>query len=602
MTPLLAYFAKVIICSGILYGYYHLALRNNRFHQWNRYYLLLSTVLSLVVPLVRIPLSFTPAETQGIYVYTSQVVSLREQVFTPSEAGPFAGLNWTFRLYGGIIILGLLRLAFSYLKILRLVHRSHTEYIKPYWLVLSEHVAAPFSFFRYIFWNNRMNATTAEGQQMLQHEMVHVQEKHSMDKLFLEIVTALCWINPFFHLIKRELSLIHEFIADKKAVVNGNVGDYAQTILQMALQSTRPFSMTNNFSQHPVKRRILMLTQSRKLRFSYLRRLMILPIAALIFCSLAFVITEEKMEQLGNNIAMIHHAATQSDNDRSGSAAAPVAVKNDPGALVPVNNTSGGMTNARTQVSPPTPPRPVTTQETAAAAAPDTTPKKEVFTFVEQPPAFPGGNQALASYLSRNIRYPHEATEKGTKGTVFVSYIVTEDGSVTDVKTIGAKKGDGLEEEAMRVVKAMPKWIPGKQNGRYVSVQFNLPIRFTLTEVKKEETKGPKVGEDGIYVNADVLPRFPGGDGGLAKYLSTSIRYPAKAAKAGLQGNVIVSFVLDTEGNISDIEAVNKPLLGGGLEEEAIRVVKAMPKWRPAVDGDKSVPFRLALPVRFHLQ
>lgn len=599
MTPLLAYLAKVIICSGILYGYYHLALRNNRFHQWNRYYLLLSTVLSLVVPLIRIPLSFTPAETQGIYVYTSQVVSLREQVFTPSEAAPSASLNWAFWLYGGIIALGLLRLAFSYLKILRLVHRSHTEYIKPYWLVLSEHVSAPFSFFRYIFWNNRMNATTAEGQQMLQHEMVHVQEKHSTDKLFLEIITALCWINPFFHLIKRELSLIHEFIADKKAVVNGNVSDYAQTILQMALQSARAFSMTNNFSQHPVKRRILMLTQSRKLRFSYLRRLMILPIAALIFCSLAFVITEEKMEQLGNNITMIRHAATDPGNDRSGGTVTPVAVSTDSGAPAPGTNTSGGMTNAHTQVSP-TPPRPMTAQETAATQ--DTTPKRQVFTFVEQPPAFPGGDKALAAYLSRNIRYPQQATEKGTKGTVFVSYIVTEDGSVTDVKTVGEKKGNGLEEEAIRVVKAMPKWIPGKQNGRYVSVQFNLPIRFMLTEVKKEEPKGPKVGEDGIYVNADVLPRFPGGDAGLSKYLSTTVRYPVTATQSGLKGNVIVSFVLDTDGSISDVKAVNKPLLGGGLEEEAIRVVKAMPKWRPATNDDKPVPFRMALPIRFVLQ
>ncbi|GEP93860.1 M56 family metallopeptidase [Chitinophaga cymbidii] len=552
MTPLLAYLVKVIICSGILYGYYHMALRNNRFHQWNRYYVLLSTLLSLVVPLIRIPLSFTPEETQGIYVYTSQVVTLREQVFTPSAAQQATYVNWAVWLYGAIILFCLLRLCAGYFRILRLVYRSRVEFIKPYWLVLSEQIAAPFSFFKYIFWNSGMNADSTEGRQILQHEMVHLQEKHSTDKLFMEIITAICWINPFFHLFKRELTLVHEFIADKKAAQNGNAADYAQTILYMALQSGPNFSMTNSFSQHPIKRRIFMLTTSRQLRFSYLRRLMILPIATMIFCSLAFVVNE--------------------------------------------NHSFANVINPADTIPPPPPPAP------SAQFKPDTLPNnEEVFTFVEQPPSFPGGDPALAKFLNQNIRYPHAATEKGKGGTIFVSFVVTKDGSVKNVKTVGAKKGYGLEEEAVRVVKLMPKWKPGKQNNRLVNVQFNLPIRFTLQEVKPEK-KAPKVGKDGVYTYADVMPKFPGGDEGLARYLSTNIRYPADATKLGIMGNVLVSFTLDTEGNIKDVRAVNKPVLGSGLEEEGIRVVKSMPKWRPAMDGGKTVPIRFAVPIRFQLQ
>lgn len=595
MTPLLAYLVKVIICSGILYGYYHIALRNSRFHQWNRYYLLLSTVLSLVVPLIRIPLSFTPEETQGIYVYTSQVVSLREQVFTPSIAQRLAHTSWTTWLYGGIILLCLLRLCFSYWKILRLIYRSRVEFIKPYWFVLSEHISSPFSFFKYIFWNSHMNAATTEGQLMLQHEMVHLQEKHSADKLFMEVITALCWINPFFHLIKRELSLIHEFIADKKAVVNGNVADYAQTILLMALQSNHTFSMTNNFSQHPIKRRILMLTQSRKLRFSYLRRLMILPIAALIFSSLAFVIREDKLAfVIGEDKPTF---VIREDKPTSVTAADK---KEEP--VNPVNNnipvTIPATRDADTTPPPPPPPRPMTKKELAAR---DTVPAgNEIFTFVEVPPKFPGGDPALAKFLSSNIRYPHAATEKGTQGTIFISFIVKADGSIADVKTVGKPKGDGLEEEGVRVVEAMPKWTPGRQNGKHVNVQYNLPIRFTLQE--QSEPKVPKVGKDGIYTTADAMPTFPGGQNALGKYLSRNIRYPANAAKQNIQGNVLVSFVLDEEGNITDVKPVNKPLLGGGLEEEAVRVVKTMPKWKPAMDGGKNVPIRFALPVGFRLQ
>ncbi|HEY8954985.1 energy transducer TonB, partial [Chitinophaga sp.] len=105
----------------------------------------------------------------------------------------------------------------------------------------------------------------------------------------------------------------------------------------------------------------------------------------------------------------------------------------------------------------------------------------EVFTFVEQPPQFPGGEDALARYLNKNIRYPEEAQKAKVSGTTFVQFIVEADGSIRDVKTVGAKKGYGLEDEAIRVVKAMPKWKPGEQNKQLVAVQFNLPIRFSLS-------------------------------------------------------------------------------------------------------------------------
>jgi TonB family protein len=561
MTPLLAYLAKVIICSGILYAYYHIALRNNRFHQWNRFYLLLCTLLSLVVPLLRIPISFTPEDADTIFVYTSQVVTLREQVFTPAGPLPVTHFNWVLFLYAGVIVILTGRLLFGYWKIVRLIHMSRVEFVKPYWLVLSEKITAPFSFFRYIFWNKGVNATTQEGRQMLRHEMVHMQEKHSTDKLFMEIITAACWINPFFHLIKRELSLIHEFIADKKTVVNGDVADYAQTILQMALQTNRSFSMTNNFSHQPIKRRILMLTQSRKLRFSYLRRLMILPIAIMIFSSLAFVITEENIDKL---------------------------VSAPPDIQVPQKKDS-------TIIKPPPPPAP--------PKNPKERPKpvykngKEVFTFVEQPPSFPGGETELNKYLASNIRYPHTATEKNISGTVFVSYIVTDDGSVTDVKTVGAPKGGGLEEEAIRVVKNMPKWKPGKQNGNQVNVQFNLPLRFVLQDGGQPKKK---IADDGAYLMVEEMPTYPGGQNAMMQYLSSNVRYPKTAVEKNMTGTVYVKFDIDTDGSINNVQSVNKAI-GGGLEEEAIRVVKKMPNWNPGKEKGQPVRVRFVLPVSFRL-
>ncbi|RPD42406.1 M56 family metallopeptidase [Chitinophaga barathri] len=584
MTPFLAYLVKVIICSGILYAYYHAALRNNRFHQWNRFYLLGITILSLVVPLMRIPLSLTGTEAPDIYVYTAQVATLREQVFTV-QAPQVQHFNLTALLYGIVISLLVLRIGWGYFKILQLVRTSHIEPLLPYRLVLSKQIAAPFSFFRFIFWNSGMSASTPEGRQMLRHEIVHLQENHSTDKLFMEVVTAVCWINPFFHLVKRELSLVHEFIADKRSVENGDVATYAQTILHAALQAGPAFNLTNNFSHQPIKRRILMLTQSRNFRFSYLRRILILPVAVLIFSSLAFV-TEDKMDRLSENLSIPVQAPEIKTEQATDAAVAP-------DSPAPENKKA---VTAVAETAPVPAAQPI-------AAPIDTIPKnEEIFTMVEQPPTFKGGDDALGKYLSNNIRYPISAIEKNISGTVFVNFVVAKDGHVTNIKTVGAPKGGGLEEEAIRVVKAMPAWNPAKQNGNHVNMLFNLPIRFTLQNPLNEKPDKDiyKPNEKGIYSFVEQPPTYKGGDEALNKYLSKTIRYPQEATKKNIQGTVFVSFIVDEKGVVKDIKTVGAPK-GGGLEQEAIRVVKGMPDWTPGKHHGENVSVQFNLPLQFKL-
>jgi periplasmic protein TonB len=102
-----------------------------------------------------------------------------------------------------------------------------------------------------------------------------------------------------------------------------------------------------------------------------------------------------------------------------------------------------------------------------------------IFTVVESMPEFPGGFQELYNFLGNNIKYPVMAKESGIQGRVFVTFVVERDGSITDVRIIRGI-GGGCDEEAIRVVESMPKWQPGKQRGKPVRVQYNLPVRFTL--------------------------------------------------------------------------------------------------------------------------
>lgn len=106
----------------------------------------------------------------------------------------------------------------------------------------------------------------------------------------------------------------------------------------------------------------------------------------------------------------------------------------------------------------------------------------EIFTVVDQPPTFPGGEEALARYLNKNIHYPAAAQKANTSGTVFVQFVVRSNGNISDIHTVGAVKGNGLEDEAIGVIKKMPRWNAGHQNNRPVDVQFNLPIRFSLQQ------------------------------------------------------------------------------------------------------------------------
>lgn len=561
MTVLLTYLSKVIICSAVLYGYYYLALRNNRFHQWNRYYLVLITLISLLTPLLRIPLPGQAPESSGVLSYTARIADLRETVI-PANPGISSGaiLNTLY-----IIIIGLLliRILVSLFRIKSLIRRSQVQDIPPYRFVKHKDIKAPFSFFHYIFWDHHTSLNSPEGQQIFKHELVHLQEKHSADKLFMELVTAVCWINPFFHLIKRELALVHEFLADKKAA-GEEIAGYAQTILQMAFQS-KQFSITNDFFHPPIKRRILMLTQFHTPRFSYLRRIMVLPLAVFIFCSLAFVADKR------------------------------------PSAIQALTAT----TTTKAPVAPGT---------VAMDTTPVKKPKDNVYTFVEQPPSFQGGEEALAKYLSKNIRYPKAAVDKKIAGIVFVQFVVDEEGYIKDAHTVGKNPGFGLAEEGIRVVKAMPQWIPGKHQGKTVAVQFNLPIRFVLDAGKQTPAPPPPPApassgktitfepsdNNEVFTFVEQPPQFPGGEEALALYLNKNIRYPSEAQKANVSGTTFVQFIVDADGSIRDVKTVGAKK-GYGLEDEAIRVVKAMPKWKPGEQNKQLVAVQYNLPIRFSL-
>jgi hypothetical protein len=155
------------------------------------------------------------------------------------------------------------------------------------YLILTKANGTPFSFFRYIFWNEEIDIRTTTGKQILQHELTHVRQKHSFDNIFLQLVVIFGWFNPFFWLLKKEMNMIHEFIADNKAVAEGDTASLAQMLLAAAYPQ-QSFSLSNPFFFSPIKRRLAMLTKTSNPRFSYLRRLVVLPLLCVVTVLFAF--------------------------------------------------------------------------------------------------------------------------------------------------------------------------------------------------------------------------------------------------------------------------------------------------------------------------
>ncbi len=293
MKTIVFYLLQVVISSGVLYGYYHFFLRNKKFHHYNRYYLLLTVAISVFIPFLKIPVYFDATDTEPAIINTLTLISsgrFEEDFVISASAADANWFTWKNILSGLYVIAALflfIRFLSALLYVSRLVKIYPGEKIDDIRFINTNEPSSPFSFFRWLFWNRNIELNSDRGQQIFRHELFHIRQKHSWDIIFLEIITMLLWINPFFHLIKKEIKAIHEFLADQFAVQENREWDYAELLLMQVLKSpdTR---LTNPFFHNQIKRRIMMLTASKKPGYQYLRKIMVLPFAALIIVLFAF--------------------------------------------------------------------------------------------------------------------------------------------------------------------------------------------------------------------------------------------------------------------------------------------------------------------------
>jgi TonB-dependent SusC/RagA subfamily outer membrane receptor len=263
-----------MIYSGIFFGYYTLFLKNTIYHAYNRFYLLAAMALSLYFPIVTITISpiskeqvaATPALKYFMYGSTAPV----QEVIIP----------WEIVTMGAISALLVCYLAYSVIRIFRLKAMNAKKQMGDFTFIETDLEEAPFSFFSNLFWKKSISIEDENGQKMLQHELTHIREKHSWDRLFSQLICSIFWMNPFNWIIQKELQNIHEFIADRDAVGTGEVDAFAKMLLQTHY-GNHFLNPSHSFYYSSIKRRIIMLTTSQAPKYAYLRKVAVLPLVAI---------------------------------------------------------------------------------------------------------------------------------------------------------------------------------------------------------------------------------------------------------------------------------------------------------------------------------
>ena len=658
----MVYFLKINVAIALFYAFYRLFFYKDTFFAWRRTALLCFFAVSTAVPLLNIQHWIVQQEPMAAMADLYAAVVLPELTLTPQPETDWRQLMADDIVFAYWLVAALLALRFlvQLAGIVRLARRCPTQKIDGTTVHLLPRAEGPFSFFRWIFVCPDAH-TGDELHEILTHERTHARQWHSIDVLTGELACIVCWFNPFAWLMKREIRTNLEYMADEKVLETGHDSRTYQYHLLGLSHHKAAATIYNSFNVLPLKKRIIMMNKRRTRAIGRTKYLMFLPLAALlmIVSNIEAVaratqkITTEVIEAVTpaetpdvqpqpENIVPLPQQE-KSDKvtykgkivDEAGNPLGDVKIIIDPKYQSMTTSTvndkgefrvetsskadilfeytgKDGKTLAwmcrTTELAKMDPDNMVIKLIPVKIIKPNVT-DADVYEVVENMPEFPdGGMPGLMKYLSANIRYPEAAHKAGTQGRVTVQFVVGKDGSIGNVSILRGVD-PALDAEAIRVISGMPKWKPGTQKGEPVNVRYTVPVMFRLTPEPVEKIDemivvgyrnpdAPVTGE--VYETVDKMPEFPGGMTGLMQHLSKNIRYPAEAHTNNIQGRVVVSVIINTDGKATNAKIVQG--VAPSLDAEALRVTGTMPDWIPGTKDGKPVNVKYTFPVVFRLQ
>ena len=445
MNALAIYLLEASICLGVFYLFYWMMLRRQPSFQYNRMYLLATSALGWVLPLLEIPI--TSASDNSAAGRAAAYLLLSPAEAGATQATSINALYWIGGLYGVGMLTMLIVYGKQFYRLHRVVQTSRRPVVPHprYQLLYTDGKFPTASFFRYLFWDNTQLLTAEEAQQMMSHEETHIRQGHSYDVVYMTLLKTLAWFHPMVYLYDHALTQTHEYAADAGVLEHTSIAQkaYARLLSKHLLVTRNVLPVNYFFYPSQILNRIHMIYSSTH-KTPWYRYVMIVPIFAALFFTFSCQ-EESEMSKLDDLAQQYKDAETQ--------------------------------------------------EERSALADAD-----EVFMVVEDQPTPEGGMGAFYEYIAENMKYPTEARQKGIEGKVFVQFVVDKDGSLTDVKALKGI-GGGCDEEAVRVIEEAPVWNPGQQRGKSVRVRMVMPITFRLGEEEPQaETNAIKSDQGGMKV------------------------------------------------------------------------------------------------------
>jgi N-acetylmuramoyl-L-alanine amidase len=629
---LLIYIIKTIFISGALLGYYWLFLRNRLFHAFNRFFLLSIPLLSLVIPALHVNPSVlwnpsgngSPIRLLGVVRGTwEEAVTIygshkKGMVFAWTSVAEWISIIISIWMLSGFITS--LRFLYSLKK------QNPFLQLPEATLYFVSEKGTPFSFFRSIFWGRDLELSSNEGKQILRHELFHVSQQHSLDVLMMELCTILMWFNPFLHIIRFELKAIHEYAAD--AFVTAETDEYAYAKLLLLNMSGASVALAHPFFKNQIKRRIAMITKTNKNKRALLGRFMILPVLAIFICLFSFKLQNnrsllapatirvvidpghggifngttfngvyeknlnlsiaKKIQALSKDYHVEVIMTRERDEDIAG---------NDLDASLKYRAALAASKNADLFIS-------IHVNGTGKPGPQDQYSGFEIY-VPDNTSKFHTGSVKLASSITEFIKpdyaiaselkeYIHKVRvlEKAT-----VPAVLIECGYIDNTSDLSWLQDEKNQEKIARdILEGIQKYgehyvAYGPAPHENLMLTENVVVTEHVIAEKTLQIKEEQQVKQDLQVTAhdsssphrkvEVEAEFPGGAQEWIKYLNKTVKYPDEAVNNEVQGTVIVEFIVNEDGRLSDIHAISGP---GRLKAESIRVITESGNWVPARD------------------
>ncbi|WP_161496048.1 M56 family metallopeptidase [Zobellia sp. OII3] len=654
---MIQYILECIAFQLVFLVIYDFFLKRETFFQWNRFYLLSTFLLSLLLPFVKIEAFKTTVE-QPYIEYGEELWGVNNALVLGAQEPTGIDISWQTVLFVSGALVATLLLAYKLRQLYLLGTKGDRISFKEFTQILIPNSNMAFSFFKSIFIGDKVSKT--DYTNIIAHELVHIKQGHSWDLLFFELMRIVGWFNPLVYIYQNRISELHEFIADAKVAKN-NKNEQYQLLLSQVFQTQNISFINHFFKSSLIKKRIVMLQKAQSKSVFKLKYLALVPlILGMLFYTSCENDDKNSLED-NENIITVSSVDNLSEEEETkvyarlksladSEEAWSLRVEDSENSLkfestkddVFVSGINNEPIRAKMTIGNNGSPKYFKNFMPSAGKPYDW---KKIyreenlvpFTYADEVPVFPGCEnendlkacfqQNIQKHIGKHFKYPEEAQKQGIQGRVSIMFTIDEDGSIVDIRKRGPH--ELLENEAVRIIEKLPRMTPGSYEGKTVKVPFSLPITFKLeqagfspsstddiyAQMQKEQIAELSTEAQIAYGNSvafkevEIPPVFPGCENvdniqdcfqrSMYRHISENFRYPQDAQERGIQGRVLVIFLMDTSGNITHISTRGPD---ESLEKEAERIISKLPKMTPGQNDGVAVNVPYSIPIAFKLQ